>query len=576
MGMLMNCSIGLSIVILIYIAITPLLSKRYSAKGLYYTWLIIIIGLLVPVKPKVYFRIPGVTILREKMLHNSILAKTDLPITITEPSIVKLPINNTVTPIYRAKSAFISQNVDWWNIITIIWLVGVIAFLLFNAIKHYKFARMIHRWSEEIADKRTVELVQKIKRELSISREIGLYLCPCIGSPMLTGLFSPRILLPIITDMPQLDLYFILKHEFVHYKRKDLWYKCLLLIVTAMHWFNPVVHLMVRAIKAQCEISCDAEVVKSADISTRYRYSTTIIDSLKVQSKFKIALATNFYVGGKNSMKNRILSIMDTRKKKVSLIIICIVLVMSAGVSMANIGSIPVRSMEEGIKIRLRDNQDVLEEFSCYANSADSVNSINNANSVNNVDARPGLEFYIEGENIGEIEISCKNEYLYAVDWTGTQQEKYWNMNCYQTYDEETKTSTFYSERLYDKSMTFKFDEDFRDYGEIWYRWTARNLYEWAAKDEFSHFLGYGIKPKVQLSNGMTEEQKLKLVAGDDGSGITGLGHIQLDGYPKNLTKDRITIKIKDRDGNTITKYIDIKISNNKYNETVVTANLKK
>jgi hypothetical protein len=50
------------------------------------------------------------------------------------------------------------------------------------------------------------------------------------------------------------------------------------------------------------------------------------------------------------------------------------------------------------------------------------------------------------------------------------QHEKYWNTEYYQTYDEETQTCTFYADRLYDKSMSFMFDENFTEYDNIWYR----------------------------------------------------------------------------------------------------------
>ena len=69
----------------------------------------------------------------------------------------------------------------------------------------------------------------------------------------------------------------------------------------------------------------------------------------------------------------------------------------------------------------------------------------------------------------------------------------------------------------------------------------------------------------------MTEEEKLKLAAGDDGSGVSGIGHIQLNGYPEILTMDHILITITDRQGNSTTKIIYIKVSNNEYNQTVVT-----
>jgi hypothetical protein len=190
--------------------------------------------------------------------------------------------------------------------------------------------------------------------------------------------------------------------------------------------------------------------------------------------------------------------------------------------------------------------------------------------SVSYVDSRPDLEFYIDGENIAEIEITTKNEYIYAVDWTKTQHEKYWNVESFQHFDEERQISIADYSKLYDKKLTMTFDENFHDYDQIWYRWTAWNLYKWAAADNFAHFLGYGIDPKPQ-SEPQSEQEKMDLAAGQDNSGI---GHIQLDGYPEELTEDTITITITDRQGKRTTKVINVKISNNEFRQTVVTARL--
>jgi hypothetical protein len=147
------------------------------------------------------------------------------------------------------------------------------------------------------------------------------------------GFKNPRILLPK-TGLAHDEISFILKHELIHYKRKDLWYKYLILIATAIHWFNPVVCHMSKAVGVICEMSCDAEVVRSTDADTRRHYSETIIGMVKYQSKLKTALSTNFN-GGKKNMKNRISSIMDTNKKRVGAVIICAVLIGALGTGVA-------------------------------------------------------------------------------------------------------------------------------------------------------------------------------------------------------------------------------------------------
>lgn len=192
----------------------------------------------------------------------------------------------------------------------------------------------------------------------------------------------------------------------------------------------------------------------------------------------------------------------------------------------------------------------------------------NMGTSVSYVDPRPGLEFYIEGKDIAKIEISCKKEFIYIVDWTKTQDEKWWNMEKYQEFDEERQVSIFHPELLYEKSVTLNFDKGFSNYQNIWYRWTAYNLYEWASEDSFSHFL---LQP---IPNNLTEDEKKEVAAGQYKGFPDGVGHIQLDGYPEELTEDKITITVTDRQGNSTTSVINVKVSNNELKQTVVTASL--
>ena len=49
---LLICSVTMSMLALVYMAITPIVSRRYSAKSRYYAWLIIVIGLIIPFRPQ--------------------------------------------------------------------------------------------------------------------------------------------------------------------------------------------------------------------------------------------------------------------------------------------------------------------------------------------------------------------------------------------------------------------------------------------------------------------------------------------------------------------------------------------
>ena len=187
--------------------------------------------------------------------------------------------------------------------------------------------------------------------------------------------------------------------------------------------------------------------------------------------------------------------------------------------------------------------------------------------SVSYVDSRPGLEFYIEGDNIASIHITTKNEYIYAVDWTKTQHEKFWNVEYYQQFDEERQISIADFNLLYDKVLTMNFDDNFSDYDKIWYRWTAWDMHKWASGNNFSRF--YGVGYNLESAN-LSEQEKAELAAGQN----SAIGHMQLKDYPEHLKEDTITITITDRQGNQTTKVIQVKVDNNELGQTVVTANL--
>jgi len=304
---LLACSVTMSALALLYMASALLLSKRYTERSRYYAWLIIVIGLIIPFRPQ---------------FSNAIVS-------------INIPSETTASAIQAGNETRIAvaYRIAWWQIAATVWLTGVIVSIAYHAIKHYRFVKMTRRWSCNITDEQTLALFASLKEEMGITRRIDLYVCPCVDSPMMIGYARPQIFLPT-AELTRDEKSFILKHELVHYKRKDLLYKYLVLAATAIHWFNPVVYLMAKAIDLLSELSCDAEVIRSADSYTRQRYSETIIGVVKFQSKLRTALSTNFY-GGKKDMKNRISSIMDASRKKAGIVIAGFLLLLTIGIGTA-------------------------------------------------------------------------------------------------------------------------------------------------------------------------------------------------------------------------------------------------
>ncbi len=307
---LLLCSVTMSALALVYMALTPLLAKRYAVKGRYYAWLVIVIGLVIPFRPQ----------------------WGAAAVTVALPRGAAVPVIQTGG---AAPAAFPAAHVapgaalPWWQWAAAAWLAGAVLFLAYHGVKHFRFLKLARRWSEDVTDEPVLALARQLKMQLGLTKHIGLQYCHCIGSPMLIGFARPCILLPAV-GFAAGELSFILKHELIHYKRRDLWYKGLVLFANALHWFNPLVYWAAKAIGVQCELSCDAEVVRGAGMQTRQCYSETIIGVARLQSNRRTALSTHFY-GGLKSLKERIYSLMDTSKKKTGLTVLCGILLLTLG-----------------------------------------------------------------------------------------------------------------------------------------------------------------------------------------------------------------------------------------------------
>ena len=331
---LLVCSVTMSALGLFYMAVTPLLAKRYCVVSRYYAWLVFVIGLIIPFRPH----------------FSRAFVQVDMPGYAAAPMIqlgrgapVAVP-----APMQNALPSALPQ-VSWWQIAGAVWLAGMILFLAYHAVKHCRFFKLAKRWSDNVTDGHTLSLLENLKIQMGISQKIGLQVCDGIGSPMLIGFVFPRILLPNAAFSEE-ELQFILKHELVHFKQKDLWYKALVLVATAVHWFNPLVYLMARAIGVQCELSCDERVVRGTGADTRQYYSQTIIGVVRYQSKLKTALSTNFY-GGKKGMKTRIFSIMDMSKKKAGAAVLCSALILTLGTGAAFAANTEIEKPSQTAKV---------------------------------------------------------------------------------------------------------------------------------------------------------------------------------------------------------------------------------
>jgi len=201
-----------------------------------------------------------------------------------------------------------------------LWVLGAVVFMTINAIKYFKYRRIVLQGA--------LPFFADWGHGSVCDGKIPIAVSATAHTPMLIGLIKPTIILPYMYFTKD-ELNMILAHEMVHYRRKDLLIKLFMLVANAVHWFNPVVYALNRQLNAMCELSCDEKVVSEMDTQDRRFYGETILQVLKHSMSQKrlvgnIAFATNL-CNPKKNFKRRLTSMMNTKKTRKSVTILALV-----------------------------------------------------------------------------------------------------------------------------------------------------------------------------------------------------------------------------------------------------------
>ena len=198
----------------------------------------------------------------------------------------------------------------------------------FVLVRYFWSRRKLLRVSSPAGEEDQAAL-EPARRRTGCDREAELYRCPRIHTPMLMGLRRPVILLP--EDVPAGSLEAALAHELTHLKHRDTWYMLLMTLARCVHWFNPLVWLMVRTARRDMELYCDYDLLNGQGEEVRRAYGRAILDQMTGRDRGFSGLTTGFS-GSKKEVFARFRAMMDTapkRKGRVVLVLAGAVIVLS-------------------------------------------------------------------------------------------------------------------------------------------------------------------------------------------------------------------------------------------------------
>lgn len=326
-----SVSIGLIVIGLIFL--TPFLNERYAVKWKYLIWIFLALRLLIP------FSGANVQGVMDRISHLKVETSSESEENDTNNStdtampyrgiVVEIPAQMT-TPI-NASSEKSTADITMLDIVTLVWIIGSLIFISVHLISYSHYKRQVLKKGRMIKETRILSQIFRLKRELHISRTVCVMEYDEAESPMIIGFIKPVLVLPKEHYNSE-DLFFILKHELVHFKRGDVYLKLLFVTANAVHWFNPIIWIMQKEAVIDMELSCDERVTQGTSFALRKAYTETLFSMLHKQCVRKTVLSTQFY-GGTKIMKKRFKNILIKNRKKngISILICAVVLSITLG-----------------------------------------------------------------------------------------------------------------------------------------------------------------------------------------------------------------------------------------------------
>ena len=332
---LLKTSLLGALAILLMLVSKPLWRERYRAKVRCWLWLALAAFLLFPVDfsvkdapvqaapPQDYTLFVGTdktTIQSTDHLFGDMAEKSGQTSTQVRDSIIARPVTD---PAQKA-----TRYIPVTTILFYGYLAGAAAFLLCQGISYVRFRRTVRRWRSGVTRGDYRALLQDTARSLNVTAP-EMFVCEAISTPAVTGVLHPQLLLPH-EHYDSSDLRYILRHELCHLKRRDMLLKLVLLAANAMHWFNPVVYLMLRQADEDIELACDSAATDGLDRAERAAYSRTLLAA--VQSHVRALPATTCFGGTVERLKRRITNVLGAQKKRgLGVVALVLALTLTAG-----------------------------------------------------------------------------------------------------------------------------------------------------------------------------------------------------------------------------------------------------
>lgn len=340
-----------AIVGIVILLVKSILKNKLSAKWHYLIWMILIVKLILPFGPEskisIFNILPNETSTQNFIINTGTqvnTSNTELNYENADKELNKNVNNNfsnqsNSQEILNGNNSYTentNNNVNnkasnIFKFIPYIWAIVSINILAFSIIVYTILNIRLSKNNIQPSDK-LKEIFTIAKGKIKTGHKVKIVINKYISTPALSGVLKPKILLPTnMTNLSDKELEYVFLHELSHYKRKDIFINYILLVLQAIHWFNPVIWYLLKKVREDIEFATDEKVLKILEEKEYKDYAKSILSVLEKVNASLFYPRLVSMANDKKKVEKRIRIIKDmkfTKKKQLMFTIVGIIVVL--------------------------------------------------------------------------------------------------------------------------------------------------------------------------------------------------------------------------------------------------------
>ncbi|MDQ6887140.1 MAG: M56 family metallopeptidase [Gemmatimonadota bacterium] len=199
----------------------------------------------------------------------------------------------------------------------LLWAAGVLV-VLSRRIAASIAILELRRNAVRVDQRRWISLAEQSAGELRLTRPITILQSERATMPMTWGIVSPVVLLPSEADgWTRARLRAVLLHELAHVKRLDALTQLVAQTAAALLWFNPLIWLAARRMRAEREHACDDRVLLAGTHASSY--ANDLLDIVRRFGSEEQLAWTTLAMARRSQLEGRLLAILDPQPSRSSM-----------------------------------------------------------------------------------------------------------------------------------------------------------------------------------------------------------------------------------------------------------------